>query len=235
MYTLKLEQFEGPLDVLLALIEKQKLDITRLSLAHIAEEYLALLASGQYASLDQMADFLSIASRLLLLKSKSLLPFLVLDAEEEESVEDLEWRLKEYKKCKDAALHIKALWERKEMSFSKEKSVFPEEPSFLPSTSLSAEALAQVFARVVNSIQLPEVLEERVVEEIVSIEERIIALRELFVDRVEASFAETVSEMEDRMEIIVSFLAMLELVKQKILHADQDELFVEIRLRRRIC
>jgi segregation and condensation protein A len=232
MYMLKLEQFEGPLDLLLALIEKQKLDITRLSLASIAEEYLALLASGQYASLDQMADFLSIASRLLLLKSKSLLPFLVLEAEEEESVEDLEWRLKEYKKCKDAAAHIKTLWEREETSFSKEKQLVTE-PSFFPSPSLTAMTLAQTFARVVNAIQLPEVLEERVVEEIISIEERIIALRELFVDRVEASFAETVSEMEDRMEIIVSFLAMLELVKQKILHADQDELFVEIRLRKR--
>ncbi len=232
MYVLKLEQFEGPFDLLLTLIEKQKLDITRLSLSQITEEYLALLATGQYASLEQMADFLSIASRLLLLKSKSLLPFLVFDEEEEEAVEDLEFRLREYKKCKEGAKYLQLLWGNEEQLFGRENVVVTE-PVFFPSDALAPGLLQSVFARVLGAITLPQVLDEEAIEAVIRIEEKIIALREFLSDRVESSFAEVVSEANDRMDVIVSFLAMLELVKQKLVHADQNELFVEIRLRRR--
>ncbi len=233
MYTIKTEQFEGPLELLLSLIEKRRLDITRLSLSKITGEYLDYIAAGEGVSLEHMSSFLAVAAQLLLIKSKSLLPFLLLDEEEEEVVEDLEFRLREYKKFKDAALVIKMLYERPEQSHGRETVPAPRVPVFAPPKRVDTAALRQAFEAVLGSIPVFERLEEESLEEIVTLEEKILHLRDVFTRRTEGSFHEVVAEAENRMDVIVSFLALLELVKQRVLHADQSDLFVEIRVRRR--
>ena len=232
IYTIKTEQFEGPLELLLSLIEKRRLDITRMSLSRITEEYLDYIAAGEGVSLEHLSSFLTVAAQLLLIKSKSLLPFLVLEEEEEEAVEDLEFRLREYKKFKDAALQIKMLFERGERSYGREVVVAPRIPEFFPPRGVDGAALQRAFVGVLGSIPALERLDEESLEEIVTLEEKILNIREMFVRRAAGSFHEMV-EAGNRMDVIVSFLALLELVKQRVLHADQDELFVEIRLRRR--
>ena len=102
-YNIKLEQFEGPLDLLLQLTEQEKLDITRVSLAQIADQYLEYISNAKNITLAHLADFLSVASKLILIKSKALLPLLQFTEEEEEEIKDLEHQLAEYKKFKEAA------------------------------------------------------------------------------------------------------------------------------------
>ena len=88
-YHFRLDHFEGPLDLLLSLIEREKLDITTVSLAQIADQYLEYLSTEKNVTLENLAAFLSVASRLLLIKSRALLPVLTFTEEEEESVDDL--------------------------------------------------------------------------------------------------------------------------------------------------
>src|SRR5664280_991792 len=99
-YQIKTEQFEGPMDLLLQMTEEQKLDITRVSLAKTAYQYLQYIANTQNITLEHLADFLSVASRLILIKSKALLPMLEFTEEEEEEIKDLEYQLAQYKKFK---------------------------------------------------------------------------------------------------------------------------------------
>ena len=105
MYHIRLEQFEGPFPLLLSLIEKEKLDISRVALASVTEQFLSHIEREQGMSLPNLAQFLSVASRLVLLKSRSLLPTLVIDPEEERDVVDLERRLSEYRKFQDCLLY----------------------------------------------------------------------------------------------------------------------------------
>ena len=100
-YHICLEQFEGPLDLLLSLIEKEKLDITHVSLAKVADQYLKYLETEESISLGNLTAFLSVAARLILIKSRALLPILEFSDEEEESMDDLETRLKVYKRFRE--------------------------------------------------------------------------------------------------------------------------------------
>ena len=101
MYQVSTQQFTGPLDLLLQLVEKKNLAITELSLAQVTQEYVAFLNEQEEINPEDLADFLVIASTLLLIKSRSLLPSLVLAPEEETEIMDLETRLKIYKLYKD--------------------------------------------------------------------------------------------------------------------------------------
>lgn len=235
MYILKLEQeqFEGPLELLLSLIEKRRLDVTRLSLAKIAEEYLAYLTTEREVPLENMASFVGVAAQLLLIKSKSLLPFLALDDAEEESIENLEQRLQEYKKFKDAALGLHVLLRKHQWRFGRQKNALQEKKFFYPPSNVDTETLRDNFASILGEIPVFEQLEEGTLEDVVTLEERILVLRETFKQQVETSFHEMISSAESRMDVIVSFLALLELVKQRVIHAEQKDLFVEIRLRKR--
>ena len=99
----KLEKFEGPLDLLLELIEKEELQITELSLAHVADQYLEHIKNNSNIHLENLAEFLSVASKLILIKSRALLPILEFSQEEEAEIKDLAKQLEEYKKFKEAA------------------------------------------------------------------------------------------------------------------------------------
>lgn len=229
-YRIQLPQFEGPLELLLALIEKQKLDVTRVSLAEVADQYLEYISREDNISLENLAWFLSIAARLILIKSKALLPLLQLDDDEEEAVEDLEYQLREYKKFKEAALRIKIRLGFPERSFARE-GYFGVQSVFYPPSNVTPELLRKHFLDVLGGIPIFEKLEEKVVEEVLTLEEKIMSLQETLRQRAVASFAEVVSAARDRVEVIVSFLAMLELVKQRMIHVEQEDLFCEIRLR----
>ena len=119
-YELKLEQFSGPIEKLLELIEEKKLEITQLSLAQVTADFLVYLATIEELAPGILADFLVVASRLLLIKSKALLPNLILDQEEEQEIRDLEERLKIYREFKAARNYLKNLWQEQPLVFSRE-------------------------------------------------------------------------------------------------------------------
>lgn len=228
-YAVRLEQFEGPLELLLQLIEKEKLDVTRVSLATVADQYLEYIARQGEVPLAQLAQFLSVASRLLLLKSRALLPLLEFTEEEEESIEDLEWQLREYRKFRDASTRLGMLFLKNERSVPRE-SFLGAEVVFLPSPEVTAETLAQTFRSVLGEIPFLEKLEEEEIKNVISLEEKMLELRSTLASRMEISFRQMTTDVADKLEIIVAFLAVLELVKQRFVRAEQGGSFQDIAL-----
>jgi len=230
MYNVKLEQFEGPLELLFSLIEEQKLDITRVSLAEVANQYLAHINDRENVSLDNLAQFLTVASKLILIKSKALLPMLELSEEEEDDIRDLEWQLKEYKKFKTISETIGKLFSVARPSFTREgfsgfKAVF------YPPENINVFDLKKNFLAVIEQIPVIEKLEEEMVREVITLEEKINHLHDHIRERAESSFSEMVADAQDKVDVIVSFLAMLEMVKQKIIEVEQGDLFQEIMMK----
>src|SRR3990172_11499419 len=141
-FAVKLDKFEGPLDLLLELIEAAKLDISQISLAKATDEYLRRLQENPQIPPEELADFLVVASRLLYIKSRLLLPFL--DLGDEESGGDLESQLKIYKEYLDASRVITAMIGKRRFLFVHEK--LPHiEIGFAPPKKLNSDQLAELF------------------------------------------------------------------------------------------
>ena len=230
MYNIKLEQFEGPLELLLNLIEEEKLDVTSVSLAKVADQYLDYISHRENIGLENLANFLMIASRLILIKSKALLPFLELTNEEEEEIKDLEYQLREYKKFKEITLEIKQVFDSSKMCFSRE-GFCGFHTFFFPPENINIFDLKKTFLKILEEIPLHEKLEEEMVREVVTLEEKIDHIRNMLREKMISSFSEIVVKAENKIEVIVSFLAMLELVKQRIIKAEQGGMFNEIKLK----
>src|SRR3989338_8740737 len=128
MYQVSSEKFNGPLDLLLRLIEEQKMTITEISIAKVTDEYLQELEKIQDQDPEELSDFLVLAARLLYLKSKVLLPYLA----EEEEVDDLEKQLKLYKEFVEASKKIAAMIKEQRFAFSREKAIQQTAVEFSP-------------------------------------------------------------------------------------------------------
>lgn len=230
MYNIKLEQFEGPLELLAELIDGEKLNITRISLAQVTDQYLEYLEKNEDINLANLADFLTVASKLILIKSKSLLPLLVLDDDEEEEIVDLENQLIEYKKFKDASVKIGEILDSDKCSFSRE-SFLELDPVFSPPEDLSVDDLENAYGMILNEIPAVDDLREERVREVVSLKEKIDNLRIFLKKKIETSFHELVDGSQDKVEVVVSFLAMLEMAKRRIIAVEQEGIFEDIKLK----
>lgn len=229
MYKVKLEKFEGPLELLLELIEKEKLNITELSLAAVADQYLEYIRLNENIHLENLADFLGVASKLILIKSRSLLPMIKMSQEEEEEILDLSRQLEEYKKFKEAAVKLGELANKRQVIYCRE-SYAGIDSIFYPPEGINAYDLKKYFVFVLDEIPVVEVLQEEVVNEVVTLEERINELEKSLRLRMKSSFSELVAGSTEKIEVIVSFLAMLEMVKQRIIEVEQSELFEDIKM-----
>lgn len=232
-YEIKTDQFSGPLDKLLELIEEQKLEITTISLAKVTADfldYLKIMAeSAQHPSV--IADFVVVASRLLLIKSKALLPNLELTEEEEKDIYDLEERLKIYKEYKNASLHIKKLWDKKHFSFS--RPLFMNlPPVFLPPKDLTIEGLEKAIQSVVSELQklIPDD-NQKIKKVVITIKEKMEELLARFKEKAEHSFSK-LTKTKPKLEIIIMFLAILHLLKDKIIQTQQKSHFSDIIVRK---
>jgi segregation and condensation protein A len=229
VYQVKLEKFEGPLELLLELIEKEKMNITELNLARVADQYLDHIRDNQNIHLENLADFLSVAAKLILIKSRALLPILKFSEEEEAEIGDLAAQLAEYKRFKDISVKLKKMALENRICFSKPpyqgiRSVF------YPPEGINAFDLKKYFQKVLAEIPIVSVLQEEIVGEIVTLEERISDLEIALRSKIETCFSELISEAKDKIDVIISFLAMLEMVKQRIIKVEQQELFQDIKL-----
>jgi segregation and condensation protein A len=228
VYNVKLEKFEGPLDLLLELIEKEKLSITELNLAKVADQYLEHIRNNQSVNLENLADFLSVATKLILIKSRALLPILKLNEEEEEDIEDLAKQLEEYKKFKEISMTMGKMAGLGLICYSRMVSF--TQPIFYPPENIEANNLKEYFQKVLAEIPQKQKLEEEIMTEVITLEERISDLEITLRQKVETCFSEIIHQAKDKIDAIVSFLAMLEMVKQKIINVEQSELFKEIKL-----
>ena len=230
-FTVRQEEFEGPLIVLLELIEKEKLSINQISLARVADEYVAHIKTLAAIDKEELAEFLVVAAQLILIKSRSLLPNLAVSEEEEMSIEELERRLAEFKRLKELARGIKEIWSKGDFIRTREYySGF--DPIFYPPKKISLVRLKKVFEEIIRAIPKIEKIAEEKIKRIITLEEKLKEFQILLQEKVERAFSELVSVSRDKLEVIVSFLAILELAKQKFLSLTQEEPFGEIRIKK---
>ncbi len=231
MYEIKLEKFQGPLDLLLQLIEQEELDISEVSLAQVTDQYLLYLEQAEEMNPDEVADFLVVAAKLLLIKSRLLLPSLNLGGEEEAM--ELERQLKLYQAFVAAGKTIDRLWRQGHVAWIRPKPLIQKlEAAPAPPPSLTQEAAAEAMKRVLKILEPIVKLPEVTLRRAMSISEKITTLKALILKKAHLNWHTFVAEAKDKTEVIVSFLALLELVKQRQLIAQQSALFQDISIER---
>jgi segregation and condensation protein A len=229
MYAVKVNQFEGPMDLLLNLIEKRKLFINDISLSEITDQYFEHLNKIENFPMEEIASFCVIASTLMLIKSCSLMPFFELTKEEEHSIEELEKRLKIYSQIRQLSLGLKKLFGKNPL-FSRE-AFNGLQIGFIEPRGISAINLCKILKEIIKNLPVSECLPEANVKKIISMEEKTKELLEKIQSKFEFYFSELLSSKEDKKtEIIISFLAILELVKRGIIIVNQVSLFENIKI-----
>ncbi len=233
-YQIKIDQFEGPLPLLLELIKKEKLDITELSLAKVTDDFLLYLEEKENINLNNLSEFLSIASQLILIKSKALLPFFELTVEEEEEVQGLEERLKEYRRFQEVSKKIG-------VNLSEEKSCFmtrrlEKPPVEMSNMDITKDDLKNYFKdflkRKEEERKAVSQLEEETWQEVISLEDKIGELRKKIRQRAKLTFRDMIKKSKGKLDVIVSFLAVLEMLKQGTINVRQEKNFGEIVIKR---
>ncbi len=234
MHQFTLPDFEGPLDLLLQLIEHRELDITKVSLAAVTDQYLELIVTPGNIDLAQLADYLVIAARLILIKSRLLLPQPEEPAPEgEEDVsEALARQLREYRRFKRVAIFLKERMRAGLHSYPRFAPPPRPQPTTWKLEGVSADDLAKALEKsLLSRPGLPQGTLEVPLR--VSIEQKIQTIVELTMHRPRVRFSRLLEEAKTRVEVIVTFLAVLELIKLRKINAQQDRLFGEIVLLRR--
>ena len=228
-FKIKTPIFEGPLDLLLSLVEKRKLFINDISLAQVTDDFITHIQNFEDMPMGDSVQFILIASTLLLIKSKSLLPTLSLTEEEEQGIHDLETRLEIYQRIKDASIHIQKMFGDKILFAPQQSRV--REPVFSPHSSMTLVSLAQAVKDALKALPKKEILPTAIVRKVVSLEEMIDTLTQRITSGLRMKFSEFSSvHKEERVNVIVSFLAMLELVKQGVIHVSQEATFGDIHM-----
>jgi len=180
-------------------------------------------------SLTHLADFLSVAAKLILIKSQALLPLLQFDSEEESDLVELERQLSALQAIKDVVPTLRTFFAQAQPHYAR-KGMWGHAVQFTPPPQLSANKLHHAFAQILYDIPALDKLEEKIITDIISLEKRIASVQELVSKRAHVAFSEIVQGATDKQEVVVSFLALLELVKQQIIVVRQDALFADIAL-----
>jgi len=229
MFKVKTQTFEGPLDLLLDLIEKKKLFISDISLAEVTDDFIEHIRQFESLPMGESAHFILVASTLLLIKSRSLLPGLNLTDDEKGDIEDLETRLKIYQRIKDGSKHIQSIFGN-QIIFTQSHAL-KTEPIFTPDPSFTLEKALYCLRDLINRLPKKENIPQTIVRKVISLEEMIGTLTTRITSHLKMSFKEFTKEHKDnRVNVIVSFLAMLELVKQGIVHVSQESIFGDIQM-----
>ncbi|MEK9174937.1 MAG: ScpA family protein [Patescibacteria group bacterium] len=229
MYQIKLENFEGPLDLLHQLIESKKLEITEISLAQVADQFLNYLKGTPGLPLEDMANFLNIAGRLALVKSRALLPFLELTEEEEKDIQGLKEQLAEYQKYKDLAKVINNLDKKGERFYSR-SYLANLEPIFYFPKKLSTELLTTALNNLLSTITLPQRIPQAELVKKISLEEKIAELENKLKESAELDFLKAADSINPEARLVY-FLSVLELLKRKQISAEQKTNFGDIKLK----
>lgn len=228
-YNVKLENFEGPLDLLMSLIDESKLDISEISLAKITDQYLNYIKNNESLGIAEIADFLLIASKLIYIKSKLLLPDLI-NSQDEEDSKELERQLKIYKEYYEAKKLIGKMILKKNFSYSRTTKLVKIKKEFIPPEKLEIEELEKRFEKLISFIKPIIKIPAKTINRTINIKEKIDSIYEKINKLSFMRFSECLKDKKDKIEIIVSFLAMLELIKQRTILVEQNNLFDEITI-----
>lgn len=236
-YRVRTDSFEGPFDILLYLVSRQRVDIGTISIAEIADQYLAEIAHLRNVDLDVASDFLLVASTLLEIKAASLIPRDKDDTDEEiaelapdEAREMLIGRLLEYKKFKNAASMLDAREKAQARLHARPYGPDPEfthvMPDFLRDVPLESLGYLAAAAYARREIMLLE--SEHIAAKPIPVEIHVRALHSRIANRKHLKFSELVNDETPVPVVVVTFLAVLELYKRSMVRVEQDELFGDI-------
>jgi segregation and condensation protein A len=232
-YKVKLEVFEGPLDLLLYLIKQDEIDIYDISLERITRQYLEYLQAFKELNIDLAGEFIVMAANLIYLKSRSLLPMDQQPPEEDAEEDDPRWdlirQLIEYKKFKEAAseLHLREV--ERERVFARETgtSAFLQAPLRLEEVGIFQ--LINAFQMVIKRIEARQDVQEIFAERF-SVSEKIDIILQRVANNARLRFSELFGTAASRVEVVVTFLALLELIRLKQVRALQKDMFEEIEI-----
>ena len=232
-YKVRLEIFEGPLDLLLYLIKRDELDIYDISLERITKQYLEYLQAFKELNIDVAGEFVVMAANLIYLKSRSLLPVDQQPPEEDVDEEDPRWdlirQLIEYKKFKEAAAQLQARELEQERIFARAGEGMAPATAPFPLGEVGIFQLINAFQNVLKRLDAQEDLRE-IFGEHFTVSDKI----EWILQRVGAGetlrFTELFAQVASRVEIVVTFLALLELIRLKQVRAEQNNIFEEIEI-----
>lgn len=222
---LKLEKFEGPLDLLLKLIDEQELSITDISLTKVIEQFFVYMDDLEVRQAEELADFLVIATKLVYLKSRELLPYLLSKDEDDEM--GLAEQLKLYKQYLEATKYVKEKWENGAMSFGRTEPLRKSEKFEVPKNAKS-EHLYTMMLSLVSRLKPIKPLPEAKIDKSISIKNKIENFYNLLTKHRQISFSHLINESKNRTEVIITFLALLELTKQQKINFQQTGSFSDI-------
>ena len=232
-YKVKLEVFEGPLDLLLYLIKRDEIDIYDISIERITRQYLEYLQAFKELKIDIAGEFVVMAANLIYLKSRSLLPLDQQPPEEDAEEDDPRWdlirQLIEYKKFKEAAaqLHDRAL--EQERIFTRDGGSAAISGAPLPLHEVGIFQLIHAFQEVIKRVEAQEDLQE-IFGERFSVSDKIEKILERVGAGAPVRFSELFGQIVSRVEIVVTFLALLELIRLNQVRAMQRKMFDEIEI-----
>ena len=222
-----LEKFQGPLALLVELIEGEKMAITEVSLAEVTEQFFKYLRGLEETNAEELADFLVVASRLVYLKSRHLLPYLY--PPEENDGESLADQLKLYKKYATASHFVAERWSAGGLAYGRLEPLRSPIGFVLPQDGAVSD-LRQAFVSLLARLKPIAVLPRVSIDHAVSVKEKIAAIYDIFKRVKKMSFKNLLGDAANRTEVIVSFLAILELVKERKVSVAQSAAFADMTL-----
>lgn len=221
-FAVEQESFSGPLKVLLGLLDQKELEIKDVALASIADDYLNYLDQNEVLT-EEMADFLLIASRLIYLKSRELMPYLQID-EEDEQIASLEDQLRLYRMFIESAEKLESMFGSAAIlhrrPFVKIKPVL-KRSEFVAPENATVDNLKNSFEWILKKLAPFFALQQASIERIKSVEERLGELRGAISSRAKMSFQDVIKGAQSKPEVVVSFLALLELVRRQVVKVSQ--------------
>jgi segregation and condensation protein A len=218
-----LPAFQGPLDLLLHLIQRDEIDIYDIPIAHITRQYLETLELMRELDLELAGEFLVMAATLMRIKARLLLPPVVSEEEEQDPREGLVRQLLEYRRFKEAARDLERLEGERRLLWDRGAPAQLEDPEAGELVPISLFRLLDALKRALERNSPPIV--HTIQAETISIEEAIAVLKERLRERRQLLFEEVLEQFETRIEKITAFLGLLELLKQGIVNIVQEELF----------
>lgn len=231
MYEFKINDFEGPLDLLLHLIKKSEMDIMDIEIVKLTDQYLDFIESMKEMNLDIASNYLVVASELMYLKSKTLLPSVDEEEEEEleEAKEDLINRLLEYKQYKELTPTFKDLEEKRKEIYTKLPSDLNEFKStnIKLSDDISLDDLLKAFKNFLERKQYEKPINTKITTKELSVEDRIVSIKKILMKNKRVEFFDLFEEIS-KPYVIVTFLSILEMAKKNEIKITQENNFEQI-------
>ena len=227
-YKVKIEQFEGPLDLLLEIVEARKLSLVTISLSEVAEQFLRYIKTLKERSIEEIVYFIAVGSRLVLLKSRELAPSLTDPLEEDNNMERLRAQLSRYSPYRRAAMKL-AFLDKKGESFWQRQSFVGHEPVFYFPKTLKADTLADSIREVLITITLYKNIPQALIRDSISLDTCILRLLQSCHGKNNFDFLSYLKTQETSHQI-VHFVGMLELVRVGKVSAQQKRNFDTIVL-----